>query len=512
MKTSILARMLLVGIVFKQCVFAGPLVEKNRSEKAAAVAGAVTAQMAMRPLNPAGPFVEHFLRAYQRDGNMQNPMSDGQLAVMKARLFWEYGPLSVKALQRVGNLNDAVFGVVYEKPALLLYPETMQEVFDKIRNLRAREGTFHGNQADVQEARLTGLQLSSNPRDPFVDLEDPWSKNVFQGKVYEAAEVGLQKANDDFAGYSKIKPNNAKNFYYLAPNDQITELVSSGRLMPVSDSLKLGSYKQEAPIFIDKETGLKVIAYQSEQDYKSFRQNFREAYSLEKRLSLRPSGFGNAAAGGFLAGAGISAIIQTSQGEKVNWTTVAESGGIGLASGAATVILAQQIEQRFGKQLAQSVIAKNLLPGLARGSLSGGLASFGVGAVVVEGFVLHDFLTDQITFNEAMIQSGIGLSSVGVGVGAGVIATWATAGTLAGSEVPVIGNAAGFLVGLAAGTVAYVGGEWYYENFKLEGIRAEMVAFKKATAKWDAVKVDTEIKSLHEAASTLRSQAAMTVH
>jgi hypothetical protein len=171
--------------------------------------------------------------------------------------------------------------------------------------------------------------------------------------------------------------------------------------------------------------------------------------------------------------------------------------------------LAQQIEQRFGKELAQRALAIGLSEQLARG-LSGGLASFGVGAVVVEGFVLHDYLTDQITSSEAIIQSGIGLGSVGVGVGASMIAAWATAGTLAGSEVPVIGNAAGFLVGLAAGTVAYVGGEWYYENFKLEGIHAEMVAFKKASAKWDAEKVDTEIMSLHETASTLRLQAAKT--
>jgi len=226
-----------------------------------------------------------------------------------------------------------------------------------------------------------------------------------------------------------------------------------------------------------------------------------------------------AAGAGFVVGSVGSLAFQIYQGEDVNWAAVAESGGIVLASSAATVILAQQIEQRFGKQLAQSFISKNVLPGLARGSLSGAAASTGVGAVVVLGFVAKDYFTDQITANEALIQSGIGLGSVGVGVGAGmaaeagagVILTWAYGGAAAGSEAPGPGNAIGFVVGLIAGTAVYIGGEWYYENFKLEGIRAEMAAFKQAASKWEAHKMETEIKSLRESASALREQAAQTL-
>ena len=51
-------------------------------------------------------------------------------------------------------------------------------------------------------------------------------------------------------------------------------------------------------------------------------------------------------------------------------------------------------------------------------------------------------------------------------------------------------------------------GEWYYENFKLEGARAEMSAFKQAASKWKAQKMESEIKSLRESASKLRKEAA----
>ena len=130
----------------------------------------------------------------------------------------------------------------------------------------------------------------------------------------------------------------------------------------------------------------------------------------------------------------------------------------------------------------------------------------------MHGYGAKDYLTDQITANEAMIQSGIGLGSVGVGVSASVIATWATAGTLMGSELPIAGNAAGFLVGLAGGTAVYLVGNWHYENFKREGIQAEMVAFKKTTSKWEAEKMEREIANLRAIAARLRAQAAKTLH
>jgi hypothetical protein len=515
MKRAFFKTMLaMTSFIVAQSTIAGPLVEKYREEQASAIGGALTAQLAMHPFNPSDPFVSHYSRIYANDGQVR-PVGELEMVWLKSRLIWEYGPLSAKAFSHAAHLNDAVLAVVYEKPELLLNHESIPYLFGKIRNLQAREGTFHGNQADMQEARVVpGLRLPSNPRDEFVDLEDSGSKNVFQGKVYADPLAGLKKANEDFFGYLKENPRNAKNYYYLAPKDQIEQLISSGELKPTSSYLKFGltSSRQEAPVFVDRNTGLKVVAYHAEPDEKSFRQNFREAYSLEKRLSLRPAGFGNASVGGFLAGSGLSLAAQIYQGQTVDWTSVGESGGIGLASGAATVLLAQQIEQRFGKELAQSFVVRNLLPGLGRGAFSGAAASTVVGGVVVLGFVAKDYFPDQITFNEAVIQTGIGLGSVGVGVGAGVIATWATTGTLLGSEVPIVGNIAGFLVGLGGGTIAYLGGEWYYENFKLEGILAERREFAKTAAKWNAEKLDQEIKSLHQEAAALRTAANQIFH
>jgi hypothetical protein len=215
--------------------------------------------------------------------------------------------------------------------------------------------------------------------------------------------------------------------------------------------------------------------------------------------------------GGFLVGAGVDFASQIYSGEGVNWTSVGQSGVIGMSSGVATVILAQQIERKFGNELAKSVIAKNLLPGLARGSLSGAAASTGIGAAMVLAFVAKDFLTDQITADEAVIQSGIGLGSVVASVSAGIIMTWATAGTIAGSEVPIIGNIAGFVSGLAAGTVAYYAGNWYYEYFRGEEMRIEMLAFKKASSKWSVIKIENELNTLREEASVLRAQASATL-
>ena len=47
-------------------------------------------------------------------------------------------------------------------------------------------------------------------------------------------------------------------------------------------------------------------------------------------------------------------------------------------------------------------------------------------AAVVLGFVAKDYLTNQITTNEAVIQSAIGLGAVGASVGVGVIVSAAT--------------------------------------------------------------------------------------
>jgi len=265
---------------------------------------------------------------------------------------------------------------------------------------------------------------------------------------------------------------------------------------------------EEQSAYVDRDTGIRIISAKSELTAKQFRANVSKGYALNKQLGQRLAGFGTASTGGFVVGAGVSTLYHAWQGEEIGWTSVAESGGIGLLSSAATVIVAQQIEHRLGKQLAQNVIAKNLFPGLARGTLSSGAASTGVGAAVVLGFVAKDYLANQITTNEAVIQSAIGLGAVGASVGVGVIVSAATAGTLAGTPIPLVGNAAGFVAGLVVGTGAYLGGNWYYENFQLECDRAELAAFKRGETTWNAQKRENELRELRESAATLRAEAA----
>jgi hypothetical protein len=426
--------------------------------------------------------------------------------LLKARLVWEYGPLSSKALGRVENLNDIVLAISRENPSLLKNPaELADEIAKKVGNLASREKTFQGLQAEASEARFRGWVLIKDAQSETFDLHDPQTKSSYQMKVLKTAPSSLRGLNEDYTDFATKQPEKARFFKGMMPQDQIDELVAKGKLTRSSTPVKIGTQTgvQEQTAYVDTDTGIKIIAAKSEPTAEQFRANVSKGYALEERLSQRPAGFGRASVSGFVVGSGVSILIQTYQGEDVNWSMVAESGGIGLASGAATVVLAQQIEQRFGPQLAQSFVAKNLMPGLARGTLSGAAASSGVGAVVVLGFVAKDYFTDQITANEALIHSGIGLSSVGAGVGASLIAAWAVGGSAIG---PV-----GTVAGIIAGTAVYLGGEWYYENFKLEGIRAEMAAFAVAASKWEAKKLDQEIKSLRAAAAELRRQAATTL-
>jgi hypothetical protein len=516
MKTTLSLRMLLMlGILFARNLSAGPLANKHLADQSSAVAGALAAQQIMRPFNPSGPIIDRYYRQYANEGFVRKPLTPTQMAFLKTRLVWEYGPLSAKAFTHVQNLNDAVLSFARENPSLLNSPaELTEEITRKIRNLSNRETTFKGLQAETSEARHRGWWLTKRNDSQTFDLYDPKTRSSFQMKVYKNASDSLKGLKGDYADFASKHPDKARFYNGMMPENQINELVAAGKLTKSSAPMNVGTQNgiEKQVVYLDPDTGFKIIAAKSEPTAKQFQENVRKGYALQDRLSRRPAGFGNAMAGGFVVGSGVSILFQTYHGEDVNWTSVAQSGGIGLVSSAATVILAQQIEQRFGKQLAESFIAKNLFPGLARGSLSGAAASTGVGAVVVLGFVAKDYFTDQITANEALIQSGIGLGSVGAGVGAGVIATWATAGTVLGSEVPIIGNAAGFVVGLVGGAAVYLGGNWYYENFKLDGIRAEMVAFKHASSKWEAAKMEKEMSNLREIASTLRAQAAAAFH
>ena len=61
--------------------------------------------------------------------------------------------------------------------------------------------------------------------------------------------------------------------------------------------------------------------------------------------------------------------------------------------------------------------------------------------------------------------------------------------------------------GLAAGTVAYFGAEWYYQNFQIDGILAERREFAKNATKWNAQRLDREIRDMNATASSLRAQA-----
>lgn len=509
-KIPFLLLILICGTLSSQDVFARSLDDDYQAGQPSAIAGALTAQQLIRPFNPIGPIIDHYYPQYDISKAITKPTSPAALSLLKARLVWEYGPLSSKALLHVENLNDVVLTIARENPGLLKRPADLPAEIDrKLGNLLGREKTFHGLQAEASEARHRGWQLMKNPSSETFDLYDPNTRISYQMKIFKTASASLRRLQGDYADFVVKHPEKAHYFKGMMAEDQIHELITDGKLIKSPTPAKVGTQSgiiEEQSLYVDRDTGIKIIAAKSEATAKQFQANVRKGYSIYKQLQQRLGGFGPALAGGFIVGAGVSTLYQVWQGEGVHWASVAESGGIGLASSAATVYLAQQIEQRFGQQLAKCVIAK-LLPGLARGTLAGGAAANAVGAFVVLGFVAKDYFTDQITTNEALIQSGIGLGSVGVGVSASMIATWATAGTLAGSEVPVLGNLAGFLVGVVGGTAVYLGGNWYYENFQVEYIRAEMEAFKREESMWNTRKIENEMSELTKSAQTLRAEA-----
>ena len=495
---------------------AGLLADKYAEERASAVAGALAAQNLLRPSIPASPFASAYRAQFQTEGVIRTPLKPPQMVLAKASLLWEYGPLSLKALQGAGHLSDAVMVLARENPALLQDPSRFQEeIARKVKNLTSRQNTFKGYQAEVHEAAYRGWNLTKDPQSTTFDLHDPKTGRSYQAKVYRSAAESLRSLRQDYADMAAKLPEKARFFNGMLPKDQIDELVAQGRLRksstPVEVGTRAGIRKQTA--YIDPDTGTRIIALESEATAKEFAANVRKGTAVHERLSQRSAGFGSAVAGGAVLGGGISLIAQKMLGRNVSWAAVGTSTAVGAGSGGATVLAAQTIESHFGKQLAKSMIARKLLPGasrsVARSVLSGGLASAGVGAVVTLGFVAKDYYSGEISTTDALVQSGVGLGSVAVGVGAGIILASATAGSALGTPVPVIGNVVGFVGGLAAGTAAYLGGNWYYENFKAEQARAEMKAFKQGAAKWGAARLDQEIDSLKDEARSLRSAAAL---
>ena len=120
MKSRSLFQVLALAVfLVTRSLSAGPLLEKHVAEQSSAVAGALTAQQVMRPFNPSGPFVDHYLKQYVANGQVTTPVTSSEMMFLKARLLWEYGPLSGKALRFSENLNDTVLVMMRENPSLL---------------------------------------------------------------------------------------------------------------------------------------------------------------------------------------------------------------------------------------------------------------------------------------------------------------------------------------------------------------------------------------------------------
>lgn len=494
---------------------AGPLADKYAQERASAVAGALVGQQSLHSFNPASPFLGAYRNQYLSHGSVQTPLISSQLALAKVRLLWEYGPLSGKALSYASHLNEQVMAVAFEKPELLMEPEGLhKEIMTKVRNLSTREAAFKGNQGEVREAGHRGWQLVENPRDEHFDLRDPVTGKRYQVKIWKTGDASLRELRGDYHSLAEKSPKDAVNYRGMLPKDQIDELVAKGRLRkssaPIEVGTRAGIRKQTA--YFDPDTGTRIIALESEATAKEFAANVRKGTAVYKRLSQRSAGFGRTVAGGAVIGGVISLIPQKMLGRDVSWEAVGWSAAIGAVSGGAADLAAKTIERHFGDQLAKSMLARKFFPGASRSIagrvLSRGLASAGVGVVVTLGFVAKDYYSGEISTTDALEQSGVGLSSIafgaGVGFGAAVILTSATAGSAAGTLCPGIGNAVGFVVGLAAGTIVYL----VYENFKADQARAEMKSFKEGTAKWDAARLGREIDSLKDEARSLRSEAA----
>lgn len=475
---------------------AGPLAEDYSTECASALAGTLTAQAVLIPRQVHSPILTALVPSPSSYMNRAGPLSAG-LAYVNS----ESPQIHIQAAAKLLATIDAMPGSYSHAKAI----SPFSSVGD---GSRPANPLFKKVLYELTRAKQLGVPPESALRTIYtparVDIPWPlqqerltgWLKNL---KAVE--ELGL----DTPEGLELMKkgggPNVTKGAQrYVGKRAEVDHTVA----------------RSVAPQFENEVANLQILpeALNGSKlaNHGPFEEQHRARLTRLYGRSTTVIRYASGTIGGAAVGTGLTILLSKNGGDAIDWASVGKSATIGAGSGAATMLGSQLIEKQFGNQLAKSMIARNLLPGasksLARCVLSTGIASAGVSTVIMLGFVAKDYYSGDISTTDALVQSGVGLGSAGTGVGAGLILAYATTGTLLGTEVPLFGNAAGFVGGAVIGTAVYIGGNWYYENFKAERDLAEMKAFKQTAAKWDAAKLDQEISQLKDKAQSLRAEAA----
>jgi len=187
-----------------------------------------------------------------------------------------------------------------------------------------------------------------------------------------------------------------------------------------------------------------------------------------------------------LSGALITAGTEYLLTGRVDLRNVGEEAAFAVVISSATKVLSRLAVTRASSEGVESAARS------AFSSSFGKFAGVGIGTAIVLGTIAYDYHSGQIGFREVEIQSAIGLGAVAVGFAAG-------------SFIPVVGNAAGAVVG----TAVAVGGALYYNNYRIEQLRHEAYIIAQADSEYLRKISDDEKTKLENKAAQLHRDAVV---
>ena len=475
-----------------------------------------TAGVTRQDPNPAlDSLLKAMMKKVEKGGLFRRPLSTKQLGAI-------YRPhqnlLSFKDFTNYADNVTAVFREVKDSYKVgSNKTKITSEINRKFKTLQNRSGTFKGHFAEAKDARLSNLEYIKGKDSQVFDLRDPRTRKMYQHKVGKTAQKSISYQRKNFQKLITKHPDKAKFFRAKIPNDQFQELVEKG-------TLKKGTFFDASIPYYETLDGIKVEPMKGIASEQSARKSVVKAKSTHLKLRrhsshshVKPSrsvrkvsttkqvrlGTGNlvgAAKSGAIAGLILTPILEYTSTGQVTVKNTASGGVIGAGSMALIEATAQTLERQFGTQLSKTLISKGYSKAAAetlKSTMFRGVGGFGVGVVLVNGYVGYQWFNGQISNREAQIQTGMNTTALTLGVGTEVI----IASTLAGTELgtflgPGWGNAIGCGVGAVVGMATYAFGNFYYENFKQEKYEKELQEMAEADTKHTTLRAETRRETL----------------
>lgn len=343
------------------------------------------------PVDPFGEIEKTIRSANIGEPSLRNPVPESAIRDLRASLA-EQGMELTPA--EVTSAVDYAHALLRESPGTWLYDKV-------VWGLDKERAAFHGNVAELSEARARGMVLTKDLQSEHFDLTEPkFGARSAQLKVYKDPARGLSETIDDL----KALPVKAGR-YGIMPRDSLLEVERRGLVYrrTIGDS----------EFFIPREDpSIKLLPARSFSTYSESVDYAERGRGILRGLVRGGSGEAGAVERGGPGGA----------------EGLVEGGAIGTAGASSSTLVFA------GKAL-------------------------GVAAVLATaGIEVHNVYE---WYDGRMSTRRLAVSSVGLGGGivGGSGGAWAGAaiGAAAGSEVPIIGNVAGGIIG---GIIGGFAGGW----------------------------------------------------